>query len=423
MQISKKILQTGAPLALFLAVSVATVSSAQAGADFGIEEDSNAAPVEPAKPKPTSEQFQAAKALKGFKHSNWELYFSDFLEAKKAGIELKTSDDLSAYEETKTWLKAVPTPEQFQAGLFIRTYFNHCQSQSQIAYFKDMLEAQKAGIKLNTWGDLFTYQQTKAWSGDQAPTLKQFQAGLIIKEYFNNFQTHSQIAYFKDALEAQEAGIEIQGSSDLFMYQEIRPLLEGVKPTLEQFQAAKDLKGFFEEIEFSPSKYDFLDVFEAQKASIQLKTWDDLSTYQEIKPLLKREKPTPEQFQAAKTLKESLKEIKASPSKQNFLAVFEAQKAGIQLKTWDDLSTYGHVELWLRKAPALEQFQAGITIRKLFKVSDYSSQIKYFKDVLEAQEAGIEIKDPNDLHTYRGIKSLLEKQNTLDATLEKPEGE
>ncbi|MGL5719758.1 MAG: hypothetical protein ACRCYP_03055 [Alphaproteobacteria bacterium] len=49
MKISKKFLQTGAPLALFLAVSATAVSSAKAGADYGIEEDSNAAPVAPTK--------------------------------------------------------------------------------------------------------------------------------------------------------------------------------------------------------------------------------------------------------------------------------------------------------------------------------------------------------------------------------------
>ncbi|MGL4824990.1 MAG: hypothetical protein ACRC4G_02175 [Alphaproteobacteria bacterium] len=204
MQISKKFLQTGVPLALFLAVSVTAVSSAKAGADYGIEEDSNAAHAAPTK-------------LLERTHPDYHIL------SIYAASDTPTEDHLKAYLTLKILLKD-----------------NKLFFPNEI-YFRHVFAAQKAGIELQTKDHLFAYNDTKSWLKGKAPTQAQFKTMLILKELLKGTAVSPNETYFKYMLESQEAGIELQTKDDILGYGKAKIALEAA-PTFLQFEAYKKLK-------------------------------------------------------------------------------------------------------------------------------------------------------------------------------------
>jgi hypothetical protein len=257
-----------------------------------------------------------------------------------------------------------------------------------------------------------SYSILRSFISPQEPTENHLKAYQTLKEILKDERIiFPNAAYFQNVFAAQEDGIEIKTRDDLFTYGDTKSWLKNQAPTQAQVKAASTLKQILKDDRLiSPNEIYFQNVFAAQEAGIEIKTRDDLFTYGDTKSWLKDKAPTQAEFNAGKVLKQILKDNRLiSPNATYFQNVLAAQETGIELKTPDDLFTYGDTKSWLGdKAPTQAQFKAGSTLKEILKDNRLISPNEtYFQAVLAAQEVGIELKTTRNLFDYSDVKGIL----------------
>ncbi|MGL4371179.1 MAG: hypothetical protein ACRCTK_00760, partial [Alphaproteobacteria bacterium] len=140
----------------------------------------------------------------------------------------------------------------------------------------------------------------------------------------------------------------------------------------------------------------------------------DHPLYRQIRDFVPSGDLTEDHADAYQQLQNFFKNTYYVANQRYFKSVLSAREAGIDLKDASEVLLHGYVQGWLSKGESVTKtnFEAARQLSTLLEKASFAPNKMYFQRVLGAREAGIELKNLSDLFTYEEVSDILKSQPT-----------